>query len=648
MKIIPKTKKDFAWVDFTAKDIREFTKKILKEMDLDAEAIKKIPKEKRTFENTVFAIDQIGESTSEDSPIAFLQFVSTDKSVREASKEFQEKCGKKGIDILANKDLYRAFSEYKPKNLSIAETRLYKDWENAFKDQGFDLPKKAQRELKEIRKKETNLGIKFSNNIASYKDQILCTKEELAGLPETFVNNLQKDKKTGKYVVTLAYPELQPFMRFAKSAKKRQELADKASQKGGKENLKILAELLKLRKREAQILGYKNYVDFAVKENIASKGETIKSFLTSTIEKLQPEVKKEFKMVEKYAGEKMNYYNFGFFAGKMKDEKFGFDPNQVKEYFEIGNVVEKMFSIFGGLFGVSFKENKSIKLWHKEAQIFDIIENRKVVAHLCFDLYPRENKYSHMACWPLVPGKNSKFKKGDFLAPVHAIVGNFPRGTKTNPSLLSIDEVETMFHEFGHAMHGSLSRALFASQSSLLVVFDFVEMPSQLFENWVRNKENLKFISKHYKTGKKIDDNLLSKVVKSFEFMKAHEHYGTFVCALQDYDMHSDKYKSDLLKLDKDFRKKYYNYPTSPKSLFPAAWGHMIGYAAKYYAYMWALVYSYDVFSRFKKEGVLNKEVGMDLRRKILEKGDSEDALKLMTDFLGRKPNNKAFLEALK
>jgi thimet oligopeptidase len=276
-----------------------------------------------------------------------------------------------------------------------------------------------------------------------------------------------------------------------------------------------------------------------------------------------------------------------------------------------------------------------------------VVEGNKVISHIAFDLFPRSGKFSHMACWNLMPGHNNGFRSKNYKAPFATVVGNFPKGTKRNPSLLSVGEIETMFHEFGHMAHDLLAKAPFESQAGTNTDFDFVEMPSQLLENWVRDFDFLEEMSGHYKTGKKLPKDLREKLEKADDFMKAHEHYRTFFLALYDQQMHGAKYKVDVLKTLKSLENKYNAIPSYEKSLFPASWGHMTGYEASYYTYVWALVYAYDVFSRFKKEGIKNKKVGKELREKILSKGGSVDEMKQMKDFLGRKPNNKAFLEAL-
>lgn len=654
MKIIPKTKKDFAWVKWGPSEINKQLDFVFKKIASDIKKIKSIPKNERTFENTVLSLDTIGSSDigDEDGPITFLKNVSDRKEVRNASRKAEEKLMKKMIDISFDKGLFAAFNEYQFSAVGLSEPqiRLYEDTKEDFLKRGFYLPKKIQDEVKKINKHISDLSIKFSKNISSYHDFILCSDDDLKGLSESYISNLKIDKKTNKRMVTLAYPEIGPFMNFADSSSKRKELADKISQRGGKENLKILSQLLKLRNKMSKLLGFENYVAYAVVDKIAKKPENIKKFLEETIPDLMKKADLEMKDLQNFvdknfSGEKINYYNQRYFSTKMQKEIFDYDPNLVKEYFEINNVILKMLDVFGKVFGVSFKENKILPRWHKDIKIFDVVEKGKVIAHICLDLFPRQDKFSHMACWGLMRGK----KKGsDYSAPVSSIVGNFPKSSKSSPSLLSFGEIETLFHEFGHSLHNAFSRAEIVSQAGFGVAWDFVEMPSQLFENWVRDEKILKKISCHYKTGKSLDDKTIKNIVKSFKFMESSDFLTQFVYALQDYEMHSTKYNVSPLKLDEEFNKKYRKIKKSPKSLFPAGFGHMTDYAAKYYSYMWAIVYAYDVFSKFKKDGIMNKKTGLELRKKILEKGGSMDELKQMENFLGRKPNNKAFLEALK
>jgi thimet oligopeptidase len=653
MKIIPKTEKDFEWVSWGPKDIDKAAKELVEKVKDDYEKIKAIPKKDRTFENTVYALETSGDVGYENAGIGFLQYVSTKKSVRESSNKVSvwkwEQLTVLGDDI----DLYRAFKEYNPRKekLTDEEKVMYKDTKISFERMGFDLPVEKRKELLKIKKKLLKLDSEFGKNIIDHEDFILCTKEELSGLPENYIANLSKDKKTKKYKVTLSYPELGPFMSYSDSDKKRKELSIKSSQKGGKRNIKLLQEMLILRKEKANLLGYKTYAHFATEKRMSKNPENIEKFLDSIIKKLKPEVFKEVKEVKKFANKeygvkKLSFYDAGYYSVKLKKKLYDYDPNEVKKYFPLEKVMDYMFSLFGGLFGVSFKKSE-LTLWHKDVLVFDVFEKGKRISHIAFDLFPREGKFGHMACWNLIPGHVDGYRSNKYKAPFAVVVGNFPKGTKKNPSLLSVGEINTLFHEFGHMSHDLLTKATFESYAGTGTDFDFVETPSQLFENWVQDFDVLEEMSSHYKTGEKLPKDLKEKIKSADGFMKANEYYRTFILSKYDQMMHSSHFKKDVLQTYKILEKKYNPLASYEKSLFPASWGHMTGYEASYYTYMWSLVYAYDVFSRFKKEGIKNKKVGKDLRDKILSKGGSVDEMSQIKDFLGRKPNNKAFLEAL-
>lgn len=650
MKIIPKTQKDFEWVNWGPKDIEREVKKVVEKVKSDYEKIKAIPKKDRTFENTIYAFHQSGDVGYENKGIGFLQYVSAKKTVREASNKWSTWMWQQITGLSSDMGLYHAFKEYGPRKekLSDEEKLLYKDAKIYFEEQGFHLDEKKRKELLKLKQKSTKLSAKFSKNISDYEDFILCTKEELAGLPESYIANLKKDSRTKKYKVTLAYPEQGPFMQFAENDKKRKELAIKISKKGGKGNLKILQELLLIRKEIAKILGYKTYAERVVKHRMSKNPEIIKKFLEDTISKLKPGVGQEHKELLRFAKRELGlpeltFYNQAYVSNKMRKHLFDYDANKVKEYFPMDRVMNYMFKLYGGLFGVSFQKS-DLAMWHKDVFFFNVLEKNKKVGSIAFDLFPRQGKYSHMACW-MYQGEAKSFRGDKRDAPLSIIVGNFPKSTKRNPSLLSMREIETMFHEFGHMMHGILTRTMLPSQAS--VDSDFVETPSQLFEEWVKDVDLLEDMSSHYKTGEKLPKDLKDKIEKSNEFMPASRYYGTFVMSLYDQLMHTTHYNKDVLDTLKKLEKKHSKIKSYEKSLFPAGWGHMAGYEASYYTYMWSLVYSYDIFSRFKKEGIRNKKVGKELREKILSKGGSVDEMEQLKDFLGRKPNNKAFLEAL-
>lgn len=654
MKIIPKTQKDFEWVSWKPADIDRVAKETIAKVHADYARIKAIPKKDRTFENTIYALEKAGELPYEQAGVSFLTYVSTDKKVRDASHKASIWMSLQMADIEYDAELYKAFLEYNPKKekLTDEEKVLYKDTKIWFEKKGFHLDDKKKKELILLLKRESTLGSEFSKRIDDHEDHILCTREELDGLPANYIANLKKDKKTGLYMVSLDYPELRPFLTFAKSDKKRKELAVKNGKKGGKRNLTILAELLQLRHKRAHILGYNSYAHMALSHRMSKKPEMVKTFLESTLSELQPRVKKDMRELEAFGKKtlgisKLTFYNQSYVANAMRKHLFDYDPNLVKEYFPLERVMEYMFELFGGLFGISFKKN-NFKLWDKEVMSFDVLENGEPIAHLIFDLFPRSGKFGHMACWNLIEGERAGFRSDDYKAPVSVIVGNFPRGTKKNPSLLSVNEIETLFHEFGHMSHDMLTRASFASHAGTGTDFDFVETPSQLFEKWVENVDVLTDMSRHYKTGASLPKDIQHIISSMSTFMKAGEHYGTFVGGLHDLLMHTTHHNKDVRKTAEMIEKKYGGMVAPNKeSLHPAGWGHMVGYASSYYTYMWSLVYAHDVFSRFAETGLKNKKTGKELREYILSRGGSVDETLQLKQFLGRSPNNKAFLKEL-
>jgi len=658
MKIIPKTQKDFEWVKWTPDEIKKNLDLIFQKTKEDLEKIKSVPKKDRNFLNTIYAYETAGQVDGIEATFAeVLFYVSPNKDQREAGRKYSTELSEKMTDLVYDKDLYRAFSEYNPKKekLNTAEKQLYKDRKSFYEKAGFHLPEEKQKELKKIIKEKIKLSSKFSSNINNFSKNILCTAKDLEGLSSEYINSLPKDKKTGKYIVDTSYPVYGPFMQFSKSDKKRKELADLNAQKGGKENIKILEKLLKLRHDQARLLGYKNYSELALVDRMLKKPENVKKILEESIKKLKPKYLESENLINKYKasitgkkGDKTMYYDSAYYLELYKKEKYNLDDQKLKEYFELNNILDQMFNIFGGLFDISFSKNSDLALWHEDLMVFDVTEKNKKIGLLILDMYPRDGKYSHMCSWDIMPGNILDYPKNkNYSMSVSAIIGNFPKGKNGEPSLLSRGEIETLFHEFGHSCHSLLSRAPFESQSGTNTDFDFVETPSQLFENWFKDLELMEKISKHYKTGQTIDKNILESIKNLREDFSANRYYYTMILGLLDFDFHSGKKIKDLIKYSNKFEEKFGMRGRSLKNIFPASWGHMVGYASSYYSYSVSLVYAYDIFSRFQENGLLNKKLGKSLRDKVLSKGGSEDEFAYMKDFLGRKPNNKAFLKAL-
>ncbi len=664
MKTITYTKKDFAWTKWRARDIDKVARDFILHIKKKSSEIKKIHPKARTFENTIYAIESSDYDVMDNmKSISILMEVSPIKEVRRVAKRAIDKVEKELVEIIYDEGVYRAVMEYvnnkKPtdgkstKKLKGDDKKLLDDMVIDFKRLGFGLTLAKRKLLKTNLKKLAKLSSDFSNNINEYKDHIEVTKEELDGLPENYIKGLQKNKK-GKYVVTLEYPDYIPFMSNAKCSSKRRELMDKNLMKGGKKNIKLLEDIVELRLLNAKILGYKNYADFKIETKMAKNAKNVFAFLDNLIIKIKKKAKGELRGLEeikrkdiKNKKAKLMYYDIGYYANKSIKKQFNVDVEKVREYFPFEIVKKGTFEIYSKLFSVKFEKLNGYPLWHSDAELYAVKDDGKIISYFVLDLYPRKDKFGHAAVFSLVSGREKKINgEKKYIAPIKCMVANFPKPRHGHPSLLSRGEVETFFHEFGHLMHGALTRAKYVSQSGTSVALDFVEAPSQMFENWTWDKKMLNILSEHYKTKKNLPKDLLDNMLKAKKHLIYYSTMRQLSLALFDMELHTKKTKN-ICKLFNSVLYENTGDKLPKENIFPAGFGHLVGYDAGYYSYMWSKVYSSDMFTKFKHAGLLNKKIGMKYRKDILEKGSSEKEMKLLERFLGRKPNNKAFIKEI-
>lgn len=659
MKRTPYTEKDFNWVKMTGKQMEQYAKEALTLKKENYAKLKAILPEKRTYENTVYALTvSDGKYGDIFQQISFLSNVSTNKDLRDKANAVLVATSQKLVDIEYDRDLYTSILEYYEGNFADEKKKLKKDdiklLEEIVRDyrrMGFDLPSPKQKELKKLLKLTAKLSNEFRTAIDEYHDFILCDEKELEGMSPRFIATLPKDNKTGKYMVTLQYPHLYPYLAEAKNREKRKELSLKSLQKGGKKNLKVIEDLVKLRKRISDILGYKHHADYRTENRMAKTGATAAAFQESLLAKLAPLAKKDMATLRGYAKtlgiKKMEHYDTSYVATQLKKANFDLDPETIRGYFPLDHVRNEMFKLAEVLFGLSIKEIP-IKLWHKDVKTFEVRDKtnkNSLIGYFTMDLFPRVGKFGHAAMFDVIVGRAKHFGSDEYIAPVSSMVCNFPIPNKKTPSLLSIWEVETLFHEFGHCLHMTLSTSRHESQAGANVAWDFVETPSQIMENWVWNKQMLAKLSKHYKDGKKLPSKMIDRILSGKTFQNANMYTRQLIMGKLDMDLHTGKVK-DASKAYRDMNKKYFALDLPVKeTLFPAGFGHLVGYDAGYYSYLWALVYACDAFGEFEKNGLRNKEVGMRWRKEVLEKGSSEDEMKLIKNFLKRAPNQKAFLK---
>lgn len=647
---------DLAWVHWNTEACLSVVAHILASRKTLLANVIAIPKEERTFANTIEAIERSGYSTADEiNYLEVLRNVSVSKDIRETAQHAVDEIRKGLIDIYYTDELWQAISDYTQKEEKIGgqDAKLFFEMRREFERMGFGLEKDAREELKKNIKKRIELETQFSRNINEYRDSVAVTIDELDGLDERFISGLKKNEE-GKYLVSLDYPELIPFLGGAKNATKRKELLDKNLHKGGEVNMDILEKVLVLRAKNAALLGYANHVDYATAVLMSKSGDTVRDFLLGLSEKLKAATARDYaelrelkKSRSKDTDDDLKYFDTAYYTEELQKQKLNLDSEKLREYFPLDHVTAQIFTIYSKLFGVRIEEVTGAKLWHADARMYRMYDADGLIrAHFMLDVFPREGKYTHACAMEII---SSREEQGENVVPLGTLLMNFAAPTENAPSLLSHSDVETFFHEFGHLMHFSLGRTKYMSQNPFGVAWDFVEAPSQMLENWVWSKEALLLLAKHYQTGEPMPEQMLGALVKSRDFMMASFTMKQMVYALFDYRLHSEPLRvgKDICALLNQTWSELLGVPLPDGNIFPAGFGHLMGYDAKYYGYSWSRVFAADMFTRFEQEGVLNEKTGMDYRKYILEPGASKDEVSMVKDFLGREPNNKAFLKEI-
>lgn len=618
--------------------------------------VKLVPSRERSFDNTVLPLEFSSQRLSASwGIIELLLNASPDTKVRAEAKKASDYLQDQLIALEYDEGLYRALCELeqlKPRP-SGEDKKLFQDMLRGYRRMGLNLPNQKREVVRNKFQELAKLGSDFRKNINDHQDYILVTANDLAGLPASYINGLSMMGE--KYKISLDYPELRPFMQYAKSRKKREELSVKALRKGGVQNISVLKKLVRLRDEIANLLGYKSHADSVLEVKMAGDTKTVFKFLNDLARPLKKTVRTELQGLERILKEqegkqaKLSHFDIAYLINQDKQRRFKVDDHLIKEYFPLQTVTEGMLSIYEKLFGVKFKKQPAVKAWHPDAVNYAVYNRggKEPIGYFFLDLYPREGKYGHAAVFPVIPAW--QMPGGDYNKPVVAMLCNFAKPTKSHPSLLSHDEVETYFHEFGHVVHGVLTTAKYGSQSGTSVQRDFVEAPSQMLENWVWDEKMLKILSGHYKkSSEKLPKKLLSALVGTKMHMSGYFWMRQLVFGLFDMNLHtSTKLAKDPVGLYAKLTKELIGLDLPKSQLFPAGFGHLEGYDAGYYGYLWSKAFSADMFTRFQKEGLLNPKTGKDYRTHILAPGSSREAMDLLKGFLGRKPNNKAFLKEL-
>ncbi|KKP24724.1 MAG: hypothetical protein SZ59_C0001G0042 [candidate division TM6 bacterium GW2011_GWF2_28_16] len=619
-----------------------------------------IDKNLRTFENTVKALDNLEfKYSSASHAIATFELVCPDNELREACHEATLELDKFAIDTFLNREIYKAFKDYfdlnfKKEDLDSEQKYYVQESLSDYKRAGFDLPDNEFEKIKQIKKEISQKVLEFEKNINTDNSFIEVDESDLAGVDKDFVASLTKSD-SGKYILKCDYPTYANVMQYCTNANTRKNLYFCFNNRAYPKNIDNLNFVINKREELANILGFESFASLDLDDQMVKNVNRAKKFLHDLVAKTVIKMNKEFEIllqdlpegVELDKDGKINSWDYKFALESYKKKHFDIDEQKIAEYFPVQNTVNKIFEIYQQFLSLKFELVNIDNAWNKDVIAIKIYEknDNKLRGYLFLDLYPRENKYSHACmCDIVLP---AKYKNDENLA-VIMVIANFPKATKDKPALLKHRDVETFFHEFGHAMHGFLGKTQMHGFAGTNTKTDFVELPSQMFEEWMWDKNMLKLATAHYQTGQPLPEEIINKKIELKNFDSGYFVTRQVVLSLLSLECFVEGKDKNIDKLNKDLFEKYITkIKFEPDAHFWAAFGHLMGYAAKYYGYMWSKVFAIDLFYKIKESGLLNAQEGERIVNLVLGRGGSKDPDILLKDYLGREPNQDAFLKDL-
>lgn len=625
-------------------------------------AIVAVPDAQRTFDNTLGAVDDLLAKLRLDTDFTiFMQYVSTDAKQRELAEQADRDVRNWLIALSKREDLYRAvraFADTKPQ-LAGEQKRALEFALRDYRRAGMELPAEQREKLKQIEMEIARLGIDFEKNIREDATTVPLTADELRGLPDKVLAQLKRDGE--RYLVSMDYPTFNPMMDLCQVEASREKVWRAYKSRCAGQNIPVLEQILKLRAEAARLLGYAHAADFEIETRMARNAAAVRKFYDD----LRPLVRRKAKLDwDEFTAAKRAHtgdasatlrpWDYSFYKNHLLDTKYAVDSEKVREYFPLQRVVDGLFSITQALYGLEYRDatakaaSSGRPLWHPDVRLYEVWDKAtgEMLGEFYIDLFPRDAKYNHAAQWGLAPRK--VWKDGTVTRPLAALVCNFSKPTATEPSLLRHDEVETFFHEFGHCLHSILTNTRLAQFSGPNVATDFVEAPSQMFENWTWDAAVLKSFAQHYQTGAAFPDDLLTGMLNARYLGAGLDAEHQFYYALVDLEYHSrPDGVVDTSRIQSELFAQIEQYEPVAGVNYQATFGHLVGYQAGYYGYMWSLVYACDMFQRFRELGMLSPDAGRYYRGKILSRGGSVDEFELLRDYLGREPQMEPFLEHL-
>jgi thimet oligopeptidase len=614
-----------------------------------------------TFENTVRALDDIGYQISlTDDRLGLIKETSTDAALRDAATDALKALEEWSVGIDYREDVYKALKAYadrKPR-LKGEDARLLAETMRDYRRAGLDLPKPQRDEVEKMRKDLTRLTTDFESNVTKAQKAVKFTKAELEGVPESFLAQTKTgaDEYTVMANITWHYISV---MDNAKREETRKKLLIEHDNLARAANIPLLEKILPLRDDIARKLGYKTWADYQIEVKMAGTAASAIDFLEKLKTGLQPKFDAELAEFRRLkiketgdANAQICVWDWRYFSNQLKKEKYNVDAEQLRVYFPYQRVLDGMFTIYQTLFGLKFERVEPPYKWIGDLQLYAVADAKtgEPLGLFYLDMFPREGKYNHFAHFRLIEGK--VMTGGKYQRPTVALICNFPSPTKDKPSLLSHSDVETIFHEFGHAMHSMMTRAKYGRFSGTSVPGDFVEAPSQMLENWVWDKKVLDSFAADYRDpAKKIPADILAKLKEAKLATEGTRYRRQLSFALMDLTLHTqihDSNAAEALPLSNKILSEVF-LPMAPDTAFVAYFGHLMGYDAGYYGYAWADAIAADMATVFEQapNGYYDQAAGRRLRVEIYEPGNSRDANESIEKFLGRKRSLEPFLKKI-
>lgn len=629
------------------------------------EAIKKV--DQPNFKNVIELLEKADRGVNTIAGIFFnLHSSESSPELQKVAKDFSPILTDFGNDITLDQELFGkvkvVYENRKNEKLDGEQIRLLEKTYKSFTRNGALLSDEKKGELREIDKKLSNHSLSFGDNILEDINEFqmfVTDSKDLEGLPESTIEAAalaaKEAKKEGQWLFTLNYPSYVPFMTYSKVRPLREKLymafATRGANPGERDNRPLIKEIVALRYKRARLLGFTNHAEYILEERMAERPQTVHQFLNELYEAAKPAGERELNELQEFAREldglnDLKPWDTAYYTEKLKQKKFSFDQEVLKPFFKLENVIDGVFLVANKLHGLKFRALDNIPVYHKDVRTYEVLDARdNHVALFYADFFPRKGKRS--GAW-MTSFRGQWKENGENKRPHISIVCNFTKPTETKPSLLTFDEVLTFLHEFGHALHGILADSQYESLSGTNVYWDFVELPSQILENWAYEKECLDLFARHYETGETIPQEYITKIRDGATFHEGRLTLRQLCFSMVDMKWHDSDPETlpELFELEKDIIEKTTMTPPIEGTSISCAFSHIFqgGYSAGYYSYKWAEVLDADAFEMFKDKGIFNPEVAQSFRENILQKGGSEHPMELFKKFRGREPDPKALL----